>query len=150
MPKKKRVNVYLSKRAKPKRDRGPNRLYETEAGKLIYKMFVRKFIDHFTLNEAQTIFSHGVPSFFGVAQRSIVWYRSKERFTLPGSMWSRPESPYHLVDGTGRRLVIEGQALIIRTDERTPDRNEVELDEQVFVLTEAQLNFVLEKLEVIA
>lgn len=138
---------YLSKN-KQKRVRGPNRLYSTPAAIALYRGFVRPFMDAFTFSDIErTRWIEGIEKFFNIDSRRIVWCRAKESFYIPGPMWATTSQPYNKIPGVGRRYVNVGAALYVRQDTERPDFNEVEFDNQVFVLTDAQLRVVEEKLE---
>lgn len=137
-------------KVKQKRKRGPNRLKETEAFKLFYSGVLQPFFRRYTLNDEQSYLRDGVEAFFNTQTRSTLWCAAVESFTLPGLMWSDPSHPFHLVQGVGRRYVKKGDGFVLRQDSELPDRNEIEFEEQVFVLTEAELNAIKSKFKTVA
>lgn len=138
------------KRSRAKRLRGPNKLYSTEAARALYALFVKPFFNAFTLRPDQDYWREGLEHFFSIHTRKIVWYRAEQSFYMPGSMWASLSHPYVTVQGTGSRYVAQGKGLWVRTDEAMPDRNEVEFEDQVFVLTNAELQVIKEKLKAVA
>jgi hypothetical protein len=130
--------------------RAPNKIKETNAGNTLYRFFIRPFLDRFSLLEEQLEFKEGMEAFFGYPGRRLAWCKAKEGFTLPGLMWADPSIPHKLIPGTGRRYVPKGAGVIVRLEEGRKDYNEIEFDEQVFVLTDAHLAIVNPYLEIVA
>ena len=133
---------------RPKGSRTPWK--ETEEGKEIYRLFIQPFLAEYTLEEGQVGAVEGIESFFNLATRKTHFVRCTTAFNIPGLMWESPERPTRLIPGVGRRYMAPKQVAVLRMDKTMPERSEFEFEEQVFVLTRAQLTFILEKVEVIA
>ncbi len=129
------------------RKRAHRRLGATVAGRGIYKLFVKPFLDAYNLKEHQTSFKEGIEAFFNVEQRPIMWCKALEAFKIPGEMWASPSEPYKKIVGTGDRLVHRGGVVVVRQDLTVKDKNEIEFKDQVFVLTDAQFAVIKEKLK---
>lgn len=130
--------------------RGPDKLYETPASVALWQRFVRPFLESFTMLSHERLFEDGPAYFFNVDGRRIQWCKCVTQFKMPGAMWLSESEPFFTIEGTGKRDVRPGAALIVRTDGALPDRNEIEYADQIFVLTDAELAFVHEKLKVLA
>lgn len=132
---------------KAKRYRSPNKLKPTDALQSFYHNFLKPFLGEFKLHEGQKQFEEGVEAFFNVEARPILWCRATSAFRMPGKMWRTPSEPYTLVEGVGRRQVTVGSAVVVRLDAAMPARVDVEFDDQVFVLTHAELAVIQTKLK---
>ena len=138
----------MGKIPKPeKRVRAHRRLGATVAGRGIYKLFVKPFLNQYTLHHGQNSFKEGLEAFFNVNSRPIIWCRAQEAFKMPGEMWASSSQPYKKVIGTGDRLVHRGSVVVVRRDLTVKDKNEIEYKDQVFVLTDAQYEVIKEKLK---
>ena len=86
---------------------------------------------------------------FCVETRSIVKYRARESFALPGKLFVAGSIP---IEGLGYRKVRKGATLYVRHDTTMPDRFDVETDcaprrkTQVFFLTDYEWTKVKRKL----
>lgn len=133
------------KKQKFRKKRAPNKLPGTSALIHLYQKIVRPFLNRYTLHEEQRELKEGIEGFFGLPQRRVVWCEVIEPFTMPGVMWITPSHPLKLIGGTGRRYAKRGDDFVLRLDEHRPDHNEIEFDEQVFVLTDAELDAISHK-----
>ncbi len=128
----------------------PSKVGSTPALKDLYISFLKPFLSQYYIHEEQTLMAEGVEGFFSVKSRPISWCKAKRSFTMPGYMWRSPSRPFDFIEGVGRRYVKPGSSVVIRSDANLPDKHDVEFDEQVFVLSDAELSVVKEYLEVLA
>ena len=133
-------------KSKPKRYRSPNKVKPTEETRAFFRYFLRPFVEALTYstNEQESI--QGYERFFHFDSRRVHYAKAERSFTMPGALWADEGQPFTRVLGTGRRRVERGDLLLVRVDATTPDRCEVEFDNQVFVLTEPQYDVVAEHL----
>jgi hypothetical protein len=131
------------------RYRAPNKIGATVALKQLYDKFFKPFMRHFDPKNDWDVLTEGAEAFFGLPYRRIAWCKATEAFKLPGGVWASQSEPHKVYQGAGRRHVRKGDSLVIRRDMKLK-KNEVEFDEQVFVLTDAELAFIEEKIAIIA
>lgn len=129
-----------------KSNRKSPRLEATPALKDIYNFFVKPFERAYCSQWHENTFSETVEAFFNTQSRNLSFCKASMSFTMPGGMWRAENRPYELIRGTGRRHIKTGDALVVRTDEATPNRCELEFDEQIFVLTKAEFDVIKTKL----
>lgn len=131
-------------------DGSVNKVGVTDSGNKIYQWFIKPFLKGFTLTEDELEGEKGIEAFFDIENRKVVFCKATRSFTIPGPMWASPSQPYKLVPGVGRRYVTKGQGFVLRMDRATPDRSEVEFEEQVFVLSRAQLAAIQDFIKVVS
>ena len=131
-----------------RKPRAPNKLKSTESIQELFDGYLKPFLDHYTLHHEQRRMKEGAEAFFSVASRPVTWCKSREAFKMPGTMWVDTSHPTALIDGVGRRYVKPESELIVRLDEQRPDHNEIEFDEQVFVLTDAEFFTIRDHLRI--
>lgn len=136
----------MGKSKLPRKPRAPNKIRHTDSLVLLYQKIVRPFLDMVYLHPEQRELKEGVETFFSVTSRPITWAHATESFTLPGPMWRDQSHPFNLLPGTGRRYVKAGDGVCVRQD-ANKNTVEIEFEEQVFVLTEAQFAVIKEKLK---
>lgn len=130
---------------KPRKKRRPSTVPYTDAIKTIKNWFIEPFIRGLEMDRYSMDWETGVRHFFSSETREIGIYRAMEPLQMPGKR--QTEVPAFYVVGEGRRQVKIGQTLLARIDEQMPDRVDVEYDEQVFLLSAAEWQFVSEKLK---
>lgn len=130
------------------RKRAHRKMGPTLATRGIYKLFIKPFLNNYTLVEGQT-FKDGIDAFFNVSQRPVLWCRALDAFKIPGVMWESSSQPYRRIDGTGNRMVAKGDSFILRQDLTVADKHEIEFKEQHFVLTDAQYEVIKDKIKAI-
>lgn len=137
--------------SKKKRRYKPRAVESSPEGERIYDLFIKPFLREYTLEEGETPAIEGMERFFGVPDRRVYFVKSKGAFLLPGRVWATKSAPYKIIPGS--RVIREmprGAPGILRVDKRMPERSELEYGEYIFVLTQAELQFILEKLELVA
>lgn len=134
------MSSQIERKKKDRKKRAPNKIKDTPALTALYDYFVKPFLRDYHLHLEQFETQEGYEAFFSVNERATLWCICHTSFTMPGDSWLDTSHPYNVVKGVpGRRYVKPGDGVVVRLDKRLPDRNEVEFDEQVFVLTRAQL-----------
>lgn len=123
---------------------------KTEPMEMFYRHYLKPFIKSLTFTEEQSPVHVGLELFFGINERSIQWCRVMDGFHMPGYTWASASAPFSRYNPSSGRYVAKGKYVLIRRDVREPLKAEVEFNNNVYVLTPAQLELVLEKVRVIA
>ncbi len=134
----------------PRHNGVPNKVKSTPAIRALWKYFIRRFINEYTLPPDEKNHEGGVEAFFGLPDRRVVFCRAVEEFTIPGSCWASLSEPHKLIPGLTDRKLTRKSAFVLRVDARTPNRAEIEHKGRVFVLTMAQVDAIKDKFKVIA
>ncbi len=127
-----------------------NKVGSTIAIRKIWRFFVRRFLAEYTLPPDEKSHEGGVEAFFNLPNRRVAFCRASEAFTIPGPKWASDEQPYLLIPGVGKRAVPKGAGFVLRVDKAMPERNEIEFEDQVFVMSLAQLMAIKDRIKVIA
>ncbi len=125
-------------------------LGKTEPMEMFYKFYLKPFIKSLTFTEEQSPIRVGLELFFGINERSIQWCKVIDGFHMPGETWASSSAPFTRYNPSSGRYVAKGKYVLIRRDTREPLKAEVEFNNNVYVLTAAQLELVLEKVKVVA
>lgn len=119
--------------------------------KAIFDLFIKPILKQFHYKDEEMEMREGINWFFNSNSRSLYFCKAKESFSMPGRMWKSLSHPGILVPGTSwGRYVEKGARLVTREDDTMPDRNEIEFNGNMFVLTKAEWNVIEPKLERIA
>jgi hypothetical protein len=129
---------------KPKRYRSPNKIKPTEVTATFWRYFLKPFAEAYNYAQGQEERVEGYAAFFGASHVRVAYGRARQPFKMPGTQWAETSGPKRFIDGTGRRHVKVGDVFVLRFDAKYPDRCEIEFDEQVFVLNEAQYDAIAE------
>lgn len=123
------------------------RPYKEGVLKEIYQYFIKPLL---YLKPFNVHLQDWLEQVFCVEDRTIVRYRAKRKFKIPGLLWL---STNNLVEGTMNRHVTANTEVWIRKDVTMPDRIDVEIfggrgeKKQVFILTRSQHDSIVEYLE---
>ncbi len=128
----------------------PNKVKSTAAIRFLWQHFVKVFLSMYTMPPDEKSHEGGVEAFFGLPDRRVAFCRAAESFTIPGPMWESLDQPYILIPGVGKRAVPKNAGFVLRVDKAMPNRSELEFEDQVFVLSRAQLSAIKDKIRVIA
>ncbi len=138
------------RKARPGRTRyrAPDKIRKTSAFDQLYKFIVKPFLTLALYKPEERLLKEGLEVFFGTARCRVVFCKALVRFKLPGDSWVSEGNP-RVVVGIHPRDVRKGDLLTVRLDGYKFGRNEVEHKGNVFVLTDAQLGYLQEKIKVV-
>lgn len=132
-----------------RKKRAPNRLKYGEDIKRLYRLFIKPVLAQFEYKDNEYTMAEGLRWFFGIGFRHVYFARATEAFTVRNCRWESLSCPT-VVDESGRRNVHKGQPLVVRWDDRTPNKVEIETDVRIYVLTKAEWLAIKEYVELVA
>lgn len=106
----------------------------------IFELFLKPYMYYFYRRTGDSSIEKSLDGFFHPETRRIVNVKAKEDFKLPGS---KKLTENHALHGVAKPIISEGTVLTIRYDRTQPQKVEISVSDDVFLLTPAQYRSIL-------